>query len=211
MDKSYFERNVEWTVSYTSVSTDTLSLQSILKFGITIQRKSTFHGLNTIAPLVILLTLNPLVFILPPQSAERINFSETILLSFVVLLTVFTDVLPTNSEPMAAINCIMIATLCISSLCVLLTIIQLHLYHKSDEFPVPRNLAQFVKCFKCCKTVCKKKSNQNETEIHMIDADDDDYMTWNEVAAFLDRIYVILGYIGINTYILTVMAYMTES
>ncbi|XP_033731804.1 neuronal acetylcholine receptor subunit alpha-4-like [Pecten maximus] len=115
MDKSYFEKNGEWTVTDTSVSSDTVSAQSVLKFDITIKRKSTFHGLNTIAPMVILLVLNPLVFILPPQSEERINFSVTLLLSYVVLLTVLTGVLPTNSKPMAAINYTMITTLCLST------------------------------------------------------------------------------------------------
>jgi hypothetical protein len=45
--------------------------------------------------------LNPLVFLLPVESGERIGLSMTILLSYTIFLTLISDAIPASSNPMS--------------------------------------------------------------------------------------------------------------
>ena len=51
-----------------------------------LRRRTLFYMMNFILPCVLIAVLTLLVFLLPPESGERMSFGVTVLLSFTILL-----------------------------------------------------------------------------------------------------------------------------
>ena len=131
MDLSTFIENGVWSLSRTEVTTssDHDGYTHYLRATVFLERRSLFYVLNFLAPILILMLLNSMVFVLPTDSGERVGFSVTILLSIAVYMTIVSDKLPETSNPTSVLSYILIIlppTICI------------HLsgnYRKSSVFP----------------------------------------------------------------------------
>jgi hypothetical protein len=73
--------------------------QEVLVFKFNLKGNSGYYLLNLILPIWVLGILNLFVFLLPPESGERVAYSITVLLSIVVFLTITSNSLPGTSEP----------------------------------------------------------------------------------------------------------------
>ena len=62
------------------------------------KRKPDFYGLNMILPVLLLAVMAVFVFMLPAESGEKISFSLTVLLAFVVLMTILGDKMPSTAD-----------------------------------------------------------------------------------------------------------------
>ena len=62
------------------------------------KRKPDFYGLNMILPVLLLAVMAVFVFMLPAESGEKIGFSLTVLLAFVVLMTLLGDKMPSTAD-----------------------------------------------------------------------------------------------------------------
>ena len=154
--KHYFE-NSEWDLRNTSVWNEN---PRYISFGLTIARKSTFLVFNILIPTVFLSLLNPLVFLLPQQSGERISYSVTILLSFAVFLDVISNNIPKTSSPMPYLCHYVLIVLIASGAITFATIITQKLYLAHGTEPAPRWL-RICLCFRS-STANNKVSDDTE-------------------------------------------------
>ena len=123
--------------------------------------------MNMVLPIATMGVLNLLVFLLPPESGERVGYCITVLLAICVFLTIAADNLPKASYPSMSVLCIKLFCDMIISSCVLFfVVLGLRFYHKDDDEPVPRCLGSFAECVlcRCCKQKKKKKKHDNEAE-----------------------------------------------
>ena len=67
-------------------------------FNIYLERRSFYYGLTILLPVLLTSLLTPLVFLLPHDAGEKIGYCLTVLLAYVVILTIVTDGLPTTSK-----------------------------------------------------------------------------------------------------------------
>ncbi|XP_063408885.1 acetylcholine receptor subunit alpha-like 2 [Mytilus trossulus] len=98
------------------------------------QRQSLYFNILIIIPTLLFASLNPLVFVLPVDSGERVSLAMTILLSYVIFLTLVSGSIPATSNPMCALLLIMIVIISISGLIVIGTIYSAKYYYlHTDE------------------------------------------------------------------------------
>ena len=134
---TYFDQNNIWTVHKIMYE---VPADNNIEFLFYLERKSAFIVLNVVLPLTLLNLLNAFVFLIVPESGERISFCITVLLSIAVFMTIVSDTLPKSSEPVPIISYKLMFDFTISATIVLVTIFNLRLFHKSGMAKVPRCL-----------------------------------------------------------------------
>ena len=112
----------------------------IVGYQIKFKRYRVFLTLNMIVPVAILTAINPLVFVLPNECGERVSYSITIFLAFIVFLSSLADELPEANNPMSIYNIFLIVQLVYSGLIIVMVSVISRLEHKtnidSSEFSV---------------------------------------------------------------------------
>ena len=104
-----------------------------------------FLVINIVIPIVFLSLINPVVFLLPHESGERVAFSVTILLSFTVILNVVSDNVPKTSSPMPLLcHYVVIALITSGTITVLNTLLQ-KLYHARGQEQAPKWLKECLR------------------------------------------------------------------
>ena len=81
-----------------------MSTYHMIQFHMKFTRLRPFYIINLIVPSVLFSLLMLLTFLLPTESGERFGYSLTILLSYTVLLTISTDMMPTTSKQIPVIS-----------------------------------------------------------------------------------------------------------
>ena len=113
------------------------------------KRRTSYHVVSLIIPIIAVFFLISLVFILPHDSRERVGFSTTVLLSIIVYLIMIQDLLPESSEPnISALGYVLVTYVVNGSFVVAEVIITFRFHRKSDENPVPRCLCFIVIFFR---------------------------------------------------------------
>ena len=227
----YFEENGEWMIDSTSVSYAEVEKVAIMTFTIDITRRPTYYLIILVFPVILLGVLNSCSFLLPTASGERIGYSVTCFLSYVVLLNMIMDFLPTSASPMSYLSYYTFIMMVFSGSVILVTILTISIYHKQEARrgkPVPKILQTLYLFFTCkiCKKM-KKSTNEvspigcqkvepmqpddaetNTVTLTEVDGDvkirevwdeesvsmatvedDDDELTWETLANFLDWLF----------------------
>ena len=219
-DISSYEENGEWTLIDTKTETSgALSNdEPTITLTITIQRKPLYFAFNIILPMLVLAVLNGMVFWLPVDSGERVGFSVTCFLSFVVLLNMIMEILPRSSSPIAYLCFYTVSMMMFSGLNTAFVILQMKLYHKPDTEEVPQCIISLIKFLKCncfrdkkISCYCKKGGEKvhSETKLQdenveydtVVDFRDENKskidITWQEVACYLDNFFFI-AFLGVQ-------------
>jgi len=156
IDMSLYQENRIWQVTETSTSSQMATTgQSLITFTFHLKRNPAFLIINVILPIQLLGLLNVLVFLLVPESVERISYCLTVLLSIAVFMTIIGDMLPRSSEPVPIISYKLMIDMVISSLIVLVIILNLRVYHRDETKPVPNALQTVYRLFTCFS--CRRK------------------------------------------------------
>jgi hypothetical protein len=71
---------------------------SQVTFYLRLSRRALYYWLTVLLPVLVTSVLIPLVFLLPHDSGEKIGYCLTVLLAYVVILTIVTDSLPTSAK-----------------------------------------------------------------------------------------------------------------
>ena len=97
VDLRFAETNTGWSIIATSaeIFTNRPGLEQ-LNYKLTLRRHSKFIFLNLVVPIILLSFVNLLVFCIPVTSGERSSLAFTILLTFVVFMTMVATMLPAN-------------------------------------------------------------------------------------------------------------------
>ncbi|WAR28913.1 ACHA-like protein [Mya arenaria] len=97
--------NSEWTIHDSPIyRNDHHADKSYLEVHIVLTRKPLSYIINTIIPVFILSFMNVLSFKIPLQSGERISYSVSLFLSFMVLLTMISDSIPNVSSQVSMLQ-----------------------------------------------------------------------------------------------------------
>ena len=161
-----YEDNAEWTIERTSCDAYTESNVSYVDFSIELKRIPTYYLINLIAPVCLLSLLNVCVFILPPESGERVSFSITCFLSFVVLLNVVMSFIPSSSANLAYLCYYTFIMMIFSCGMSLATVVTLWIHHKpvTSEIPVVlRGFTYMLKCRCFCQTASLPQRRKNRS------------------------------------------------
>ena len=143
LDLSHCWMNSAWNVTAVNV---TNREQQFVDFYIRLERHAFFLMLNLIAPILILGVLNLFVFVLPQESGERMSFSITILLSFVVFISFAHQELPDNNISSCAFNVFLLIQLVESALITLAVTLLSWIHHKPDHHKIPNILIRVMFC-----------------------------------------------------------------
>ncbi|XP_071156105.1 neuronal acetylcholine receptor subunit beta-2-like [Mytilus edulis] len=158
----------------------------LLTFTMSLKRNPMFFVLNLILPICVMIILNIFVFLLPPESGERVGYAVTVLLAIAVFLTISFDNLPATSSPrISSISLLLFADVCISGIIVVMVIVSLKLYHQEDRYPVSTfmrgfvNVSRRLRCQVCCCMRKGEKYNEKENE---------EEIKWTDVGKEIDLV-----------------------
>ena len=152
IDTQLLTEDSSWTIVNTSAVAWGDDWVSSVTYTISLSRKPQNVIVNSILPILFLCLLNVLVFLLPPESGERVSFAITVLLSIAVFMTIVSNTLPKSSDPMPLIAFFLIADLAMSALVSVCTVWNLHIFYRHDSIPIPQWL---VKIYNYSSHICR--------------------------------------------------------
>ncbi|KAL4219728.1 hypothetical protein ACF0H5_020142 [Mactra antiquata] len=153
--------NALWDITGSTATTKDLVAGEIeLRYTINFKRKSSLVILNIVLPILLLSFVNSLVFLLEPQSGERIGYCITTLLAIAVYMTIVSDMLPQNPQSIPLISFKLFIDLFLSALIVFCVIINFKIYFRDDEQEVPGSLQNLYRKLTSC--VCRKRKIEPE-------------------------------------------------
>ena len=184
LELSYYIPSGIWDLTSSNLTSsiqEDISAQ-FLSITFTLQRRSKFFVISLFIPILIVGFSNVLVFMIPPDSGERVGFSVTILLAMTVFMSIVSEVLPTNSLPDVSYLCITIfVDLCVSAILTCLAIISTRIHQRVDR-NIPKWLKRLVAlclCGCCTKERLRSERNSrkyvdtNEDSLHSYRPSDD--------------------------------------
>lgn len=133
------------------------------KIQLIFERRPLFLLLNILLPIIVLALLTPIVFVLPKKSGERVGFSITMLLAISVYMTIVSDHLPQNSQPMPLVSIMMFIWYIMDALIVFVVIINTKIHTMKESKPVSIISQKFVILTR--KLMCQhdRRKNCDET------------------------------------------------
>ena len=131
--------------------------QKVLTCVYTLKRKSAYYVTSMLLPLLLLGLMNPLAFLIPCHSGEKISFAITLFLAFAVYETIIMEKIPVNSDKTSYLQLYIIIQLAFTVLILIVSIIQTRIYEMSAESDAE----------KTCKT--EKYRSTREQEDYFVD------------------------------------------
>ncbi|KAK6166757.1 hypothetical protein SNE40_023381 [Patella caerulea] len=139
-------------------------------FHFNLKRRSEYYWLNILLPVIVNSILTALVFALPAESGEKMGYSLTVLLSFMVLLTLVADKIPSTSIKTSIIVVYFSFVLILGAMSVFLSTVVLDLYFRDENHRIPawlmflsKNIVGRLVCYKGCKRRSKVTAIQSDT------------------------------------------------
>ncbi|CAC5393638.1 CHRNB3 [Mytilus coruscus] len=135
LDLSFYTPNANWKLeSYRANTIADFSIgYNVFVVELTIKREPLYFTLMVVCPTLLFGLLNPLVYLLPVESGERIGLSMTILLSYAIFLTLVSAAIPSSSNPMCVLLIMMVVIIFVSGLIVTSVIIISALHHRDES------------------------------------------------------------------------------
>ncbi|VDI73704.1 Hypothetical predicted protein [Mytilus galloprovincialis] len=149
----YYTPNSDWTLEECSQIIDNATDHSNLYVIVQIKRQSLYYTIMVVFPTFLFGFLNPLVFIVPVETGERIGLAITLLLSYAIFLTLASASVPATSNPMCALLIVMIIIITVSGIILYGTTITIkyHYKKKTDDIWSPlKGFARWAMKRKCC-------------------------------------------------------------
>lgn len=194
VDVTYFIPNSDWTLQSYQSRTYLLGAFDILELSLTIKRAPLYYTIVVGCPTILFGLLNPLVFLLPVESGERVGLSMTVLLSFAIFLTMVQMAVPASSNPMSLVLVFMIVTIALSGIIVAVTIYISSLYYRDPH----ENMNIILKYFGS-RRHRNKRLIVVVPELEKIEKENVKYstemnITWKDVCDGLDTYMMVISY-----------------
>uniref|UniRef100_A0A8R1Y907 Uncharacterized protein n=1 Tax=Onchocerca volvulus TaxID=6282 RepID=A0A8R1Y907_ONCVO len=114
-------------------------------FYIHIRRKTLYYLYNVVFPCLMMSVLTLLVFILPPDSNEKITLGITVLLAFLVFVLAIAEKMPETSDSIPLIGIYLTIVMLLTSISVIMTVMVLNFYYRGPlDRPVPEWVRMLV-------------------------------------------------------------------
>ncbi|KAK6169438.1 hypothetical protein SNE40_020495 [Patella caerulea] len=176
LESCMFEPSGTWKLAGLSVKEETIcgGLQQMLKFELTLTRLPMFYIIAIIIPVCLLTILNPVVFLVPVESGEKISLAISILLSYSVILASLTQELPEVSDNISVLGGYVCSMLCLKVITVVSSVGIVSLHHRPKLIPVA-GVYLWLATFRKSKYWSKEESG------------DQQIISWQDVSESADR------------------------
>ncbi|OWA51487.1 Acetylcholine receptor subunit alpha-L1 [Hypsibius exemplaris] len=163
VDLKHYVKNGEWELQSISVERTTNFYDSFptafphVTFKLVIRRKVLYYVYNVIFPTVMMSVMTLLVFVLPPDSGEKIALGIIELLAFSVSILKIAEKLPETSDSVSLIDIYLTFVTAMASLSVMMTVVVITVdWRQPERYPVPEWVKRVflgkVAHFICIKT-----------------------------------------------------------
>ncbi|XP_062614304.1 acetylcholine receptor subunit beta-type unc-29-like [Saccostrea cucullata] len=196
-----YSKNSLWDVTNTRMHTalNILQFQEV-RMSVTMKRRPVYYVSSLILPVAFLSFLQLFVFLMPPDSGERVGFATTVLLAIAVYLTLVQDKLPEGSEPSVSyLSYKLLGDFMIGVFMVIGVIIGLRFYHREHEQRIPEYLKTLYRISFCdlsCRYLKKHKVNTDEKET-MEEMKNTGPLTWQDIGKATDRLCLFMFGFGL--------------
>ncbi|XP_071146251.1 neuronal acetylcholine receptor subunit alpha-6-like [Mytilus edulis] len=152
LDLEDYNINGEWNIVSTSQHASELTEEGLvyseLFFRIVFERLPNYYIISVIIPVILTAVLTSVTFILPVESGEKVGYILTVLLALAVLLTMFTDSMPTTSKHTSVLVVFLTVTLGLASFVIIVAILIIRLYHEPENYIAPNWMHSLVRRFR---------------------------------------------------------------
>lgn len=186
VDESFYTPNSNWDIVSVYSRVRSWNRYSTYDIIITIRREPLYYSVIVICPTVAFGLLNPLVFLLPVESGERVGLAMTILLSYAVFLTIVSASIPASSNPMSFLLIMMITLIVISGFIVIQVILISTIYYRDDEEEMRTIWKYFGRWY-------RKRTTKKTTPIIQLQVTEK--LSWKDVSHGLDYWCLLFGYV----------------
>ncbi|XP_052082701.1 neuronal acetylcholine receptor subunit alpha-3-like isoform X2 [Mytilus californianus] len=132
----------EWNLVATSQETSNLTEDELvfseLLFRMDFERLYGHYLMSVIFPTILTAILTFVTFFLPLESGDKIGYILTVLLALAVLLTLFSDTMPTTSKHTSVLVVFLTVTLGMACLVIIFTILIIRLFHQPEHDKAPK-------------------------------------------------------------------------
>ncbi|XP_005109204.2 acetylcholine receptor subunit beta-type unc-29 [Aplysia californica] len=163
-----YSPNGEWIYEGSSIQAENVpsgrNMIQRVRTSLRFRRKWVFLSLTLIVPAVLCSLLMSAVFVLPFECGEKMSYSLTVLLTFIVLLTLVADSLPPISTEISVLQIYLTGVMCMGTVATLLTAGTVTMYSRPEDDPVPRwVISTCDKVFRpfACKTKASSSSSSD--------------------------------------------------
>ena len=151
---------------------------SSLTYTIEFQRKSLYMILFVIIPIFVLGFLNTLVFLVKPDTGEKLSYSMTVLLANALFLVIVAESLPKVSKPIPNLCIMVVANFATSVVISMLSVLNVYLYYlepnKAKANSLVRRLSMYL----------QRKVKDSDTVMEA--------SVWKEASAKIDAVCFVL-------------------
>ena len=130
--RSYVDNGAWRFLSYSVTESLSFTQKQRITYSLQFQRLRGYYILNLILPPIILSFLSLMVFLLPPQSGEKLTLSLSILLSYSVLLGTINESLPKVSSSVCVFSVYLLVMFALKAMTVVSSVLVLQLEHNHD-------------------------------------------------------------------------------
>ncbi|XP_063402632.1 acetylcholine receptor subunit alpha-type unc-38-like isoform X2 [Mytilus trossulus] len=120
---------------------------SELLFEMEFKRYYSHYLMSVIFPTILTAILTFVTFFLPLESGDKIGYILTVLLALAVLLTLFSDSMPTTSKHTSVLVVFLTVTLGMAALVVIFTIFIIRLFHQPEHEKAPKWMHSLARKF----------------------------------------------------------------
>ncbi|KAH3869436.1 hypothetical protein DPMN_032603 [Dreissena polymorpha] len=204
-----------WELFDTKAKSEPLGHYSQVSFSFKLRRRPAYVFVNVVLPIMFLSVLNLLVFLLVPESGERVAYCITVLLSIAVIMTIVSAMLPRTSKPVPIVSYKLIVDMVISAAITVVVIFNLRTYSRDPEIPVPKWLIGIYRLWTCADYRKRKKEpfgmrkllretskatriqtvktiseaeNKNNVNKRLSELIDEEQITWKKISYMVDVI-----------------------
>ena len=106
---THLNQKTEWSVFHTCALNKTILTSAHLEWWTTsyvifIKRRNYYHMFNLIVPYLILTLCSVNIFLLPPETGEKISLAVSLLLTFFLNLAILSNYIPESSNELPIIG-----------------------------------------------------------------------------------------------------------
>lgn len=115
-----------------------------IEYSITLERKANYATHMFIVPSVLLCFVLPAIFILPPESKEKIFFGVGLMMSNAMVLTVITDMVPAAHPTLSAVGLFHMINMILTAIALAISTVVMNIWAKGER---GKKLPGFVQSF----------------------------------------------------------------
>ncbi|KAJ8028868.1 Neuronal acetylcholine receptor subunit alpha-9 [Holothuria leucospilota] len=127
----------------------------VVSYDVILRRSPLFYVMNLLLPCILLSAMILLGFCLPPDAAERITLTITVLLSLTVFQLLVAETLPPTSDVVPFISQYYALIISLVGICTVLSVVTLAMHHRGDSIQLSQRFrhamlflarVMFMKC-----------------------------------------------------------------